>query len=473
MGLPSVFETGRLGMVASRASIATSSHNISNSKTEGFSRQRVETKAAPGQAPLGAKAIVGRGALVSQVSRINDEYLEKQLRNAGRDLATYEEKDMALRQAEDIFNEMNGEGLNRLMTRFFNEFRKLSNEPDSEAVRQSVREAAQAFTNDFHRIRQDVEDVRHHIDARIEGDLREVNQIAKDIQDMNLRIRKVEAGGGIPNDLYDQRDLALKKLSEYFDLTVNTDNHGNYNVDIKGVGPFIYGGHTEQFYVTTSKADQDGKPEGAYEIRTTANANNNVTHILTKGKIGALAEVRDKTLSRVLDRLDDLAFTISTAVNEVHQQGYTRHGSVGVNFFKMPTQKERASELIGLSDEVAASVNNIATAAQPESPGDNRIALAISGLQQQRLFSDGKSTADDWYNSIVSDVGVVTAANRSAIGQEKDTLTQLNKMREQVSGVSLDEETANIMQYQQMFDASSHVIKVADEMLKTVLSLRG
>lgn len=460
-------------MVASRSAIATSSHNISNSKTEGFSRQRVETSAAPGQASLGSKATVGRGALVSQVSRINDDYLEKQLRNAGRDLSTYEEKDMALRQTEDVFNEMNGEGLNRLMSRFFNEFRKLSNEPDNEAVRQSVRESAQAFVNDFHRIRTDVEDVRKHLDARIEGNIREVNGLAKDIQDMNLRIRKVEAGGGIPNDLYDQRDVALKKLATYFDIQSHKDNHGNINVDIKGVGPFIYGGQTEQFYVLSGKADVDGKPEGAFDIRTTANANTNVTHILNRGKIGALAEVRDKTLSRVLDRLDELAFSVGHAVNEIHKQGFTRAGAVGVDFFRAPMQKHRAAEILTLSDAVASNVNNIATAAQPDSPGDNRIALAISGLQQQRILSDGKATADDWYNSIISDVGVLTASNRSAINQEKDTLTQLNKMREQVSGVSLDEETANIMQFQQMFDASSHVIKVADEMLKTVLSLRG
>ena len=125
-----------------------------------------------------------------------------------------------------------------------------------------------------------------------------------------------------------------------------------------------------------------------------------------------------------------------------------------------------------LSDEVRQSVNNIATAAAPDSPGDNRVAIAISGLQGMRILNQGKATADDFFNSIVSDVGVVTGRNRSAMNQQRDIQNQLQKMREQVSGVSIDEETANLMQFQHSFDASAKVIAIADEMLKTVLDLK-
>ena len=79
---------------------------------------------------------------------------------------------------------------------------------------------------------------------------------------------------------------------------------------------------------------------------------------------------------------------------------------------------------------------------------------------------------DDFYNSIVSDIGVATARNRSGMNQQRDVNTQLNKIRDQISGVSIDEETANLMQFQHMFDASAKVIQVADEMLKTVLELK-
>ena len=166
-------------MVAAKAAIATTGHNIANANTEGYSRQRVMTESTPAQGGPGSHAQIGTGTQIARVERVNDEYIEKQLRNGGRDLANMEEKDLMLKQTEDIFNEMNGDGVNRLISRFFNEFRQLSNEPDNEAVRQSVREGAQAMINDFHRLRHEVEDVRDHIDSRLEGYAREANDLAE------------------------------------------------------------------------------------------------------------------------------------------------------------------------------------------------------------------------------------------------------------------------------------------------------
>src|SRR5262245_35671128 len=148
MGLPNVMNTGRSGMMAARAAIATTGHNITNANTEGFSRQRVQTSASDPR-PFVKNSVVGTGTTISRIERITHKYPQNQIRNSNRQLTHAEEKDVALRQTEDIFNEMNGDGLNRLMSRFFNEFRKLSNEPDNEAVRQSVREASVAMVNDF------------------------------------------------------------------------------------------------------------------------------------------------------------------------------------------------------------------------------------------------------------------------------------------------------------------------------------
>jgi flagellar hook-associated protein 1 FlgK len=167
-----------------------------------------------------------------------------------------------------------------------------------------------------------------------------------------------------------------------------------------------------------------------------------------------------------------MAYTVSDSVNQVHRQGFDRFGNQGIDYFKELAQKDRAAEYIGLSDEVMSSSNHIAAAMQADSPGDNRVALAISNIQDQRVVNDGKSTLDEWYNSIVGDVGVVMNRNRSTMNQQRDIITQLNKTRDQISGVSMDEETANLMQFQHTYDASAKVIQVADDMLKTVLELK-
>jgi len=459
-------------MVAAKVNIATSGHNIANTNTEGYSRQRVQQEAEKPNAGAGSRAQIGTGTKVSRVDRINDEYIAKQIRNNGRDMAHLEEKDIVLRQTEDIFNEMGGEGLNRLVARFFNEFRKLSNDPDSEAIRQSVREASQSMVNDFNRLRKEVDDTRAHMDSRIEGHVKEFNRYADEIRILNTKVQSVEIGGGVPNDLYDKRDLALKKLSEFMDVSMHKDGLGHYNVDVKGMGPLINGASAEFFSVSRSPADAEGKPENALDIHSTGHALGTVTHVIKGGKIGALLEARDQTVSTVLERLDTLAFGVADAVNSIHAQGFTRTGATGVAFFKPLAQRERAAEFLKLSEAVSSSANNIAAAAQLDSPGDNRIAIAISGIQNIKALNEGTSTFDDFYNSIVSDVGVATSRNRSTMSQTKDIQTQLGKMRDQISGVSLDEETANILQFQHMFDASAKVIKVADECLQTVLDLK-
>ena len=87
-------------------------------------------------------------------------------------------------------------------------------------------------------------------------------------------------------------------------------------------------------------------------------------------------------------------------------------------------------------------------------------------------MNEGRTSLDDYYNSVVSDVGIMSGSNRSSINQQKDVVQQLGKLREQIAGVSIDEETANLMQFQHAFDASARVIKIADEMLDEVLRLR-
>jgi flagellar hook-associated protein 1 FlgK len=476
MGIANVLQTGKSGMTTAKAGIATSGHNIANANTDGFSRQRIQSEAITTQqiSGNGSAIHVGEGAKVSRVERINDEYLEKQLREGGRDMAFHEEKQVFLNQVEDVFNEMNGDGLNRIVAKFYNDFRKLSNDPTSEAIRQSVRESSQAMVNDFKRLRTQVDAVRSHIDNRIDGSMKELNVAAKELAELNGKIRLAEVQGNEANDLRDRRDGIIKKINSFVDVSVHPDNQGYMNVEVRGVGPLVTGVNVEQFSIHHAPSQADaGGVDGSLQISRSALSNNYITGQFQGGKVGAMIEMRDKSIATVLDRLDQLAYDVTRSVNQVHQRGFTQDGQTGINFFNPLDSKVGAAENLALSHEVRGSVGNIATALQPDAPGDNRNALAISNLQNVHLMNGGKTTFDDFYNSIVSDIGVTSSRNREALGQQQSIQTQLAKMRDQVSGVSIDEETTNLMQYQHAFDASARVIKVADEMMDTVLKLRG
>src|ERR1051326_6662044 len=93
------------------------------------------------------------------------------------------------------------------------------------------------MAHDFKRLRHELEDVRDHIDQRVEGYAREANMLCEEIKDLNVRSRAGEIAGGAPNDLLDKRDQALKKLATFADVAMHKDNQGNFIVDLKGVGP--------------------------------------------------------------------------------------------------------------------------------------------------------------------------------------------------------------------------------------------
>ena len=474
MGILNVLQSGKSGMSTAKAGIATAGHNIANTNTEGFSRQRVQSEANVSKQMAGSGGpYVGEGSKITRIERINDEYLEKQLREGQRDLSYHEEKQVFLGQIEDTFNEMNGDGINRVVARFFNDFRKLSNDPSSEAIRQSLRESSQAMVNDFRRIRKETEGVSSHIDTRIDGYMSELNSYAKDLGELNVRISHAENTKTDAPDLEDRRDVVLKKMSALVDITIHKDNNNMVNVDIKNVGPLVTGPNTTLLSLGRAPAQLDGSPENSLQASRSPFGNQYVTTSMQGGKLGALVETRDKAVSMVLNRLDQMAHSIVSSVNEIHQKGFTQDGRTNVDFFKPMDSVARAAETLSLSDDIKNSHSNIALALQPDAPGDNRNALAIANLQNSHLMNNGNSTIDDYYNSIISDVGVASSRNSEAMGQQRSILTQLNKVRDQVSGVSIDEETTNLMQFQHAFDASARVIKVADEMLDTVLKLKS
>ena len=91
----------------------------------------------------------------------------------------------------------------------------------------------------------------------------------------------------------------MKKLGSYAEMSMHKDEMGNFVVDIKGVGPIVAGPQNETFSVNRSPADDQGKPENSYDLKTTASARSIITHQAKGGKFGALIEVRDQSVSTI------------------------------------------------------------------------------------------------------------------------------------------------------------------------------
>ncbi|MCK5882522.1 MAG: hypothetical protein KAG61_02445, partial [Bacteriovoracaceae bacterium] len=142
---------GVSGLNVSKKALETTGHNMANANTEGYSRQKVVQTS---NTPISKGGLVhGTGARIVNINRVHDEFIEKRLNASISEHEYFQERSLQLEQVENIFNEIDNEGLNKILNRFYNSFRDLANQPENETIRSVVRDNASLVTKDFRRIR--------------------------------------------------------------------------------------------------------------------------------------------------------------------------------------------------------------------------------------------------------------------------------------------------------------------------------
>lgn len=463
--ISAMMDTGKRSLMNSQTALQTVGHNIANKSTEGFSRQRVELMT---NQPIGEGNLqIGMGARAGVVTRVNNPWLEKQIQREGMSMGYQDSRTEALARVEQIYNEQNNKGLNQYMTDFFNSFRELSNNPESLASRTMVRESALALSKDFGRVVGQLKAVQEDLDGQVKTSVNEVNQLTKEIASLNEKIQTIEVQKTPANDERDRRDLLLKKLGEKIDISWAEGRDGMVTVTAGRTGILVSGVGSSEL-----KAEQTGERDRVEVFFVGTGAPANITDQISGGRIGGALEIRDRVVEDLLKHVDTMAYTLAKEVNSAHIEGFDKNGRQGVLFFEMPESIKGAATTMSLNKTIFNDVGRIAAAAQPGASGDNTVANVISSLQYRQVMQDGTATLDDYYNTQVGQIGAI--AQRAVKSQEsqKNVLSQLNNIRESISGVSLDEETTKMIEFQKTYDASARLIKTADEMFDTVLNLK-
>lgn len=483
-----LFSIGRSSLRTSKRSLETTSHNIANSNTEGYSRQVITTET---NAPIGAgKNVYGTGVNVRSVKRSHDALVEKKLNHSLSQNHFDKERGSKLGQVEEIFNEINSDGMNKVLNRFFNSFRELSNQPENEVVRSIVRENAGIVVEDFKRISDSITGVKENIDASLTAAVSDINAQANRIAELNREIVRLENQGGEAGDLRDQRDNSVRQIAEYLPVNTYEDGKNQYVVNIVGAGSLVAGGITNNLSASKSVSHGDDaySGEGKIEIYFDSNKNHPLSDKVASGKIGALLKTRNEEIGELRNQIDEMAHGLVHSTNAIHRRGYANReikmdpqGNVisdprankntGINFFKEPLDIKQAASLIELSDEVKSDLNNISTGLAPNSPGDNRIAIAIAKLQHEKILGGGSKTFEETYLQSVGKIGVAVSKSQINTEQSGGILAQAKSIKERISGVSLDEETTNMVKFQHAYDASAKMMRTADEMFDSVLGM--
>lgn len=180
-----ILNIGKSGLMASKKSLETTGHNIANSNTEGYSRQRVMQTTNPPIVKYGN--IEGTGTRIRSIERVHDENIERRLNKTISDNALFDEKASQLTQIEGIFNEIDSDGLNKVLNKFYNSFRELGNQPENETIRSVVRDQADLVVNDFKRINRTLDALSGGIDNRIKAEVVDINQTTSSIADLNKK----------------------------------------------------------------------------------------------------------------------------------------------------------------------------------------------------------------------------------------------------------------------------------------------
>ena len=244
-GLFSTFNIAKSGMNVQQQSINVTSHNIANSNTEGYSRQRAKIETTR---PLGGTGInssiqagqIGTGAQIQTIERIRDNFLDYQIRGESSLLGKYEIRNDYLYEVESIFNEPSDTGLSSLMGKFFDSFQELSKQPNSSNTRTVVAQQSQALAEALNSTYTKLEDLKSNTKDMIKNNVTEVNSILEQLDRLNQEVISVSVSGNSPNDLMDKRDLLLDNLSNKFGIQVDKKEFNGLNVKPSEVGNMTY-----------------------------------------------------------------------------------------------------------------------------------------------------------------------------------------------------------------------------------------
>ena len=553
--------------------------NVANANTPGYSRQTADLKASAAypipvfnQTGIGQ---LGTGVEITRISRARDTFLDGQVRNQLSSQRRWDARQAALKQLEATVNEPSSTGLSATLTKYFQGWQEVANSPSDASARASLIQQGQAVVDVIHTQYQQFTQQQQDLDSQIGLTVTDINDYAQQIASMNKQISMVETAGMKANDLRDQRDQLLDKLSGLARVTYVESGEGSVSV---------YLGSRQLVDRDTANKLQAVAPPGQRWVQVQW-ASDGAAASLADGKLQGIVESRDTIVQARIDDLNTLAKRVISSVNSLHASGVGLDGKSGVGFFTGtdaatigldaqltgPNATDHVAAARMYADAASASGYNFARGDSSNAVALGALANSVaqlgssSGLQPGTslgsappvtvlgssvlngsanttysvsapggtavTFSDGVSTQtgtvtvgqDSAGNQIVTvDAGsfgvrlalsapagaslssvlakldgqsISTAISPTTIGdqhaQQVATLgvesstaqgesanqqvlvKHLQTQRDSVSGVSLDEETTHLIQYQRAYQAAARVVTVVDSMLDTLINDTG
>ncbi len=483
-----LFSIARTALLAHQTSLQVVSHNVANAETPGYSRQRPMLSAnTPVRMPYGN---IGTGVTFNGIERQRDVLLDQSFRSAASLLGESTTRRDLLSQVEGIFGEPADAGMATSLDQFWSSFSDLATSPGSlsakAVVQQRGRQLSQLFNDYDTRLTQ----TREQVTSRLDGLVSQINQFADQVAELNGRIITAESTGTVASDLRDQRDLLIDDLSRVAGARAEPQRDGSITV-LLGNSTLVDGTSARPL-----RLQQDPPPPALPPMPPPAITPSDIPLRLTlgnsvdrlaplAGELKGLMDVINKDVPTLRGRLDALATSIVTTVNAAHSAGFVFNGNTipgaaaGLFFDPGVAADPVRAGTMKLLAAVELNAAAITASGDINAPLDNRVAIALSGLRNNTsavTFTGAGGATESagfgtFFRTTVTRLGLDVRGATDDASVRTILTGQADARRQSVSGVSTDEELIQLMRVQQSYVAATKLVKTADEMLQTLLSL--
>jgi flagellar hook-associated protein 1 FlgK len=428
----------------------TLQNNIANANTPGYARQEPTLIALPFDPAWGTSGGVLPGPLLSARS----QFLERNVRNQQELLGSSGQKASDLAQVEALFDLTSESGVPTALNKFFGSFSNLAVNPNDVPARQGVIDQARLLASSVRRTAAGIDQVSANLDAQMRDAVAGINRLTAQIASINSRYRASSQASGDAG-LDAQLHAALEELSGIATFTLIKTEDGAANIYLGGQAPLVIGDHQYSL-----QADFSAPQTAILDFQ-----GSDVSGLITGGKLGALLEEKNTILPGYMGELNTFAGTLADTVNTAPAQGVDRNGlPPAVNLFAYNLPGDAASTLAvtGITPaEIAAAL--------PTAPGGNGNAIAVAQLAD--LPQINGFTFTQFFGNLGARVGRDLSAAQQGREQFQDTLAYARSQRNQQTGVSLDQEAARLLQFQQAYQAAGRLVSVLSGLTESLMNI--
>lgn len=445
-------QTALSGILAARVGVQTTSHNVANAGSTGYTRQRSEQVSRDFGHPT-LHGVIGTGADVTSITRARDGFLDLRIRAGLSNLAGFDVRTTLLERMEQALAEPEL-GVSQALSATWDSFEALSLEPTDYAARQNVLSNLDALAARVRSVSAGWEQLGRDTRTSLEQATAEVNRLLGEIGTINDAIAR-SAGLAATNDLHDRRDLALDRLAELIGATSAESDDGTFRVSVNGVG--LVDGTTVR-ELTFNPSDLTIRHPSGVAV----------------GANGAVAEWQQFLAVDLPARkgdLDQFVEELATALNARHSNGWWSDTSTGDSLLAWTPGSASSTIALALTDP-----HQIAVAADPGPPfpvHDGSNATAMADLRHDLVAGGGTLSLEQKWRSFVTELGVSVATARDAAAVHRGLHHAADLARRGAHGVSVDEEMVSLIQFQHAFEASARVMSAVDELLDVLITRTG